>query len=128
MHHLKSPLYVSVLIRWIYTQKTTLELVHVCLYNDIIGLDPFHNVLQPVTQHSKTTELTEYYYHILKYTKNTYLGRMCWVTCTYLLTPWHYSPDGHKPLLIRFHSLRNRSGNLADTASHSCCVGFFYMP
>jgi hypothetical protein len=23
----------------------------------------------------------------------------------YLLTPWHYSPDGHKPLLIRFHSL-----------------------
>jgi hypothetical protein len=24
---------------------------------------------------------------------------------TYLLTPWHYSPDGHKPPLIRFHSL-----------------------
>jgi hypothetical protein len=23
----------------------------------------------------------------------------------YLLTPWHYSPDGHKPPLIRFHSL-----------------------
>jgi hypothetical protein len=21
------------------------------------------------------------------------------------LTPWHYSPDGHKPPLIRFHSL-----------------------
>jgi hypothetical protein len=24
---------------------------------------------------------------------------------TYLLTPRHYSPDGHKPPLIRFHSL-----------------------
>jgi hypothetical protein len=24
---------------------------------------------------------------------------------TYLLTLWHYSPDGHKPPLIRFHSL-----------------------
>jgi hypothetical protein len=24
---------------------------------------------------------------------------------TYLLTPWHYSPDGHKPPLIRFNSL-----------------------
>jgi hypothetical protein len=24
---------------------------------------------------------------------------------TYLLTPWHYSHDGHKPPLIRFHSL-----------------------
>jgi hypothetical protein len=23
----------------------------------------------------------------------------------YLLTPWHYSPDRHKPPLIRFHSL-----------------------
>jgi hypothetical protein len=23
----------------------------------------------------------------------------------HLLTPWHYSPDGHKPPLIRFHSL-----------------------
>jgi hypothetical protein len=29
---------------------------------------------------------------------NTYL-------LTYSLTPWHYSPDGHKPPLIRFHSL-----------------------
>jgi hypothetical protein len=24
--------------------------------------------------------------------------------------------------------VRNRAGNLADKASHSCCVGFFYMP
>jgi hypothetical protein len=24
---------------------------------------------------------------------------------THSLTPWHYSPDGHKPPLIRFHSL-----------------------
>jgi hypothetical protein len=23
----------------------------------------------------------------------------------YLLTPWHYSPDGQKPPFIRFHSL-----------------------
>jgi hypothetical protein len=23
----------------------------------------------------------------------------------YLLTPWHYSPDGHKPPLTWFHSL-----------------------
>jgi hypothetical protein len=27
------------------------------------------------------------------------------VGLTYSLTPWHCSPDGHKPPLIRFHSL-----------------------
>jgi hypothetical protein len=32
------------------------------------------------------------------------LRRWKWLI-TYLLTPWHYSPDGHKPPLIRFHSL-----------------------
>jgi hypothetical protein len=26
-------------------------------------------------------------------------------TLIHTLTPWHYSPDGHKPPLIRFHSL-----------------------
>jgi hypothetical protein len=27
------------------------------------------------------------------------------VQTTHSLTPWHYSPDGRKPPLIRFHSL-----------------------
>jgi hypothetical protein len=32
-------------------------------------------------------------------------GVQCGILVTYLLIPWHYSPDGHKPPLIRFHSL-----------------------
>jgi hypothetical protein len=33
------------------------------------------------------------------------VGYMAQYRPHYLLTPWHYSPDGHKPPLIRFHSL-----------------------
>jgi hypothetical protein len=36
-----------------------------------------------------------YYFHL-------YFGA---TPSAYLLTPWHYSPDGHKLPLIRFHSL-----------------------
>jgi hypothetical protein len=45
-----------------------------------------------------TTELKHNAKHLRKYS-------FIYIHTLYLLTPWLYSPDGHEPPLIRFHSL-----------------------
>jgi hypothetical protein len=68
--------------------------------DDAIKLDP----TESTWAHSKATRVVVNCACHLP----VFVYRLCLLplhSLTHSLTPWHYSPDGRKPPLIRFHSL-----------------------